>query len=93
VSFFEALMLICFGAAWPASIYKSYTSRTIKGKSLMFMLIVEVGYLSGLTHKLLYSYDNIIYLYALNLIMVGIDLGLYVRNYKLAAPDKSYPAE
>jgi hypothetical protein len=75
--------MICFGAAWPASIYKSYTSRTTKGKSLLFMLIVEVGYLSGIIHKLVYNYDNVIYLYLLNLVMVAIDLGFYIRNHRL----------
>lgn len=76
-------MLICFGAAWPASIYKSYCSRSTKGKSLLFMLIVEVGYLSGIIHKFFYNYDNVIYLYLLNLLMVAIDIALYLRNQRL----------
>lgn len=81
MSFFEALMLVCFGAAWPASIYKSYVSRSIAGKSLWFMIIVEIGYLAGMIHKLLYSFDLVIWLYLLNLLMVAIDIGLYARNY------------
>ena len=28
----EALMILCFGLSWPLSIYKSWTSRTAKGK-------------------------------------------------------------
>ena len=32
----EALMILCFGLSWPLSIYKSWTSRTAKGKSLYF---------------------------------------------------------
>ena len=82
MSFFEALMLICFGTAWPASIYKSYVSQSVEGKSLMFMLIVEVGYLAGILHKFLYSFDMVIWLYILNLIMVTIDICLYARNYR-----------
>lgn len=82
MSFFEALMLICFGAAWPASIYKSYVSRSIAGKSLWFMVIVETGYLAGLIHKIQYSFDMVIWLYALNLILVAIDIALYARNYR-----------
>ena len=27
MSIFEVLMLLCFGAAWPFSIYKSYTLK------------------------------------------------------------------
>jgi uncharacterized membrane protein YbjE (DUF340 family) len=76
-------MLICFGAAWPASIYKSYVARSTKGKSLLFMLIVEVGYLSGIIHKFFYNYDNVIYLYLLNLLMVAIDIALYLRNQRI----------
>ena len=34
----EALMILCFGLSWPLSIYKSWTSRTAKGKSLYFFL-------------------------------------------------------
>lgn len=82
MSFFEALMLICFGAAWPASIYKSYVSRSIAGKSLWFMVIVETGYLAGVIHKVMNSFDLVIWLYVLNLIMVAIDIGLYARNYR-----------
>ena len=81
MSFWEALMLICFGAAWPASIYRSYVSRSIAGKSLWFMIIVETGYIAGVIHKLNHSFDLVIWLYLLNLIMVAIDIGLYARNY------------
>ena len=81
MSFLEALMLTCFGAAWPVSIYKSYVSRSVEGKSLMFLVIVEVGYIAGVLHKFLYSFDMVIWLYIMNLIMVGVDLLLYARNY------------
>lgn len=82
MSFFEALMLLCFGAAWPTSIYKSYVSRSVEGKSLLFLIIVEVGYLAGLVHKFMYSLDLVTCLYIMNLIMVAIDLALYARNYR-----------
>lgn len=82
---FEALMLICFGAAWPASILRSYISRSIQGKSLLFLCIIELGYVSGILHKLCYSYDRVIYLYILNFVMVAIDIALYLRNRALLA--------
>jgi hypothetical protein len=41
---FEAFMRVCFGAAWPFSIYKSYKSRINKGKSLGFLIVVIIGY-------------------------------------------------
>jgi hypothetical protein len=83
MSIFEALMILSFGAAWPASIYRSYTSRSTKGKSLAFLIIIWIGYLSGILHKVFYTYDIIIILYVLNLIMVSADLALYFRNRKL----------
>lgn len=83
MSVFEAVMLLCFGAAWPFSIYKSIKSKSIQGKSLFFLIIVLTGYISGIMHKLLYNYDQVIYLYLLNGIMVSTDIGLYLRNRRL----------
>lgn len=84
MSIFEVIMLLCFGAAWPVSIYKSYTSRKNSGKSLFFLLIVMVGYAAGITHKFLHSKDIVIYLYLLNSVMISIDIALYFRNKRLA---------
>jgi hypothetical protein len=90
MSIFEAIMLICFGTAWPVSIYKSYKSRTSAGKSVIFLYIVLVGYAAGVTHKLLYSHDWIIALYAINGLMVFVDILLYYRNARLKkAADES----
>lgn len=83
MSVFEVLMLLCFGAAWPFSIYKSYKSKTNNGKSIIFLFVVMAGYLSGILHKLFYNYDPVIFLYALNLIMVGTDAILWFRNGRL----------
>lgn len=80
MSIFEIVMLVCFGAAWPFSIYKSLKSREIAGKSLPFLFVVLVGYISGILHKLLFRYDQVIYLYALNALMVAVDIYLYLRN-------------
>jgi hypothetical protein len=80
MSIFEAVMLICFGVAWPVSIYKSWKSRTCAGKSVIFLYIVAIGYAAGITHKILYSPDWVIALYILNGLMVIIDILLYYRN-------------
>jgi hypothetical protein len=80
MSIFEAIMLLCFGAAWPVSIYKSYKSKSNQGKSVFFLYIVFIGYLSGITHKLTFNYDYILYLYILNGLMVLTDIILYYRN-------------
>lgn len=79
-SIFETMMLVCFGAAWPVSIFKSLTSKKTAGKSLWFMIIIFIGYLGGITHKLLYSNDLVMYLYFFNAIMVFVDILLYFRN-------------
>ena len=80
----ESAMLVAFGAAWPANIIKSLKSRTAKGKSLAFLLIVTVGYLCGIAAKL--AAGNINYVlgfYLINICMVGFDTGLYFRNARL----------
>ena len=82
MSIFEAIMLICFGAAWPASIWKSYTSKDNSGKSILFLFIIFTGYLAGIIHKLFFYYDLVIILYIINAIMVFIDILLYYRNIK-----------
>lgn len=89
MSVFEAMMLICFGVAWPFSIYKSWKSRTCNGKSVIFLYIILLGYVSGVTHKLLYSRDWVIALYALNGVMVLIDILLFYRNARLGAKTSS----
>ena len=63
MSIFEIVMLLCFASAWPFSIYKSYTSKQNAGKSLLFMYVVEVGYIAGLLHKYFYNMDGVFYLY------------------------------
>ena len=83
MSIFEICMLICFGAAWPFSIWKSYRSRRNHGKSAIFLLIVFLGYVSGTLHKFIYNLDGVVILYIANGIMVAIDLALYIRNSRL----------
>jgi hypothetical protein len=85
MSIFEIIMLLCFGLAWPFSIYKSWKSRETSGKSVLFLFIVVVGYLAGILHKLLYSRDGVVFLYLLNSLMVSADIALYYRNRQYQA--------
>jgi hypothetical protein len=80
---FEALMIICFGAAWPLSIFKSIHSRSTRGKSVLFLYVVFIGYVSGCIHKFKYNMDPIIWLYVLNATMVAIDAAMFHRNRRL----------
>ena len=81
-SVFEIGMMFCFGCAWPFNIYKSLRTRTAKGKSVMFLYILLVGYLFGIAHKLIYSRDIVLILYIINAAMVSVDVILYCLNAK-----------
>ena len=80
MSVFEVIMLACFGAAWPASVYKSYVSKKNSGKSIVFLVVIFIGYIAGIIHKLTNSMDLVIILYILNALMVSADIMLYIRN-------------
>jgi len=80
MSIFEIGMLLCFGLAWPFSIYRSYVSKQNTGKSLSFLFILLLGYILGIFHKIFYNFDLVIYLYILNSILVSIDILLFYRN-------------
>ena len=83
MSIFEIVMLLCFGFAWPFSIHKSIVSHSITGKSFAFLLIIWLGYLAGIFHKIFYHCDIVIVFYTINFIMVSIDVLLYFRNKRI----------
>ncbi len=88
---FEIIMIVSFGISWPMNVVKSYRARTTKGKSLPFLLLIFIGYVAGIISKFVNpvymaefsSKWYVLFFYVLNLIMVGTDLCLYYRNYKL----------
>ncbi len=80
----EALMVISFGISWPTSIVKSYTARTAKGKSLIFLCFILFGYACGIAAKIVTgSITYVFVFYILNFVMVFCDLLLYFRNRRL----------
>ncbi|MBQ8743317.1 MAG: hypothetical protein IJZ03_08120 [Clostridia bacterium] len=87
----EIVMILSFGASWPMNVIKSYKARTTKGKSLGFLLLIFFGYIAGIASKLvneaymsnISSKWYVLFFYCLNLLMVGADLLLYIRNKKL----------
>lgn len=85
MSIFEITMLVCFGAAWPLSIYKSYTSQSTEGKSVSFLIVILIGYVAGIFYKIFDQYDAVVYLYLLNCLMVLTDLLIYYRNCRIVA--------
>lgn len=83
----ETVMLVCFGAAWPLSIIKSWRSRTAKGKSISFLVVVLVGYVAGIAKVLITDGIGgfLLIPYAINFLMVFSDACLYFRNKRLDA--------
>lgn len=87
----EIIMILSFGASWPLNVIKSYKTRTTKGKSLAFLLLIFFGYIAGITSKFINeaymaSFSEkwyVLFFYFLNLFMVGTDLLIYIRNRKL----------
>ena len=87
----EIVMLVCFGASWPLNVMKSYKARSTKGKSLWFLILIELGYVAGIVSKFtnesymaqISGKGYVLFFYFLNLSMVGLDLILYFRNRAL----------
>jgi hypothetical protein len=87
----EIVMILCFGASWPFNVCKSYRARTAKGKSPVFLILIELGYIAGIAAKLTNpAYMAVIgekwyvlFFYILNFAMVATDMVLYFRNRRL----------
>ena len=80
---FESIMLICFGISWPISVYKSLTSKSTKGKSVIFLFAIILGYIAGILGKIISN--NISYVlvfYIINISVVSFDTVLYFINKK-----------
>ncbi len=86
MSVFEIGMLVGFGVSWPFAVWKTYSSKSAKGKSAVFLWCVLVGYASGILHKTFNSLDPVIALYAFNWLLVATDLALYY-HYRGREPE------
>ena len=89
-SLFELLMIVCFGVSWPINIHKAWKARTTKGISVQFYFLIFVGYICGITSKVVkicnHDYSTpwyVWFFYILNLIIVGIGIGVWFRNRRL----------
>ena len=90
---FEFIMLACFGLSWPISVLKSIKSKSTKGKSIIFMIAIIIGYISGIIGKVLNGQINyVLVVYCFNLSVVLIDLILYFvydSRSKVASKDET----
>ena len=87
----EIVMLICFGISWPLNLFKAIKSKTAKGISPFFYLLILVGYFAGIISKLLNEAYMaafatkwyVLIFYFINLVMVILNLIVYFRNKTL----------
>ena len=87
----EITMVLLFGCSWPTNLITSYKARTAKGKSLLFLVLVIIGYIAGIASKFanetyMASFAQkwyVLVFYIINLIMVLMDFALYFRNRQL----------
>ena len=80
----ESMMLLCFGFSWPISVVNNYRSRTTRGMSLPFILLIIFGYICGITAKLIsHNIPDVLAVYIFNLLAVSTNLLVYFRNKKL----------
>ena len=78
-------MMICFGVSWPVAILKTLRTRRTEGKSLLFLLLILVGYLAGITAKFIIAAQShdwpnwVTLLYAANAALVVVDIFLFLK--------------
>ena len=82
----EATMLIMFGISWPFNLAKSIKSKSTKGKSLLFLVLIDVGYIAGITSKFfstsfVWKTDWWVFaIYVINFCFVTADLTMFFIN-------------
>ena len=87
----EIIMILSFGVSWPINLRKNIKSKTTKGISLWFYLMIFFGYIAGIISKFLNeaymaSFSTkwyVLMFYFINLIVVGLNIIVYFRNKKI----------
>jgi len=75
----EAIMLLCFGVAWPIATMKMLRTGQAEGKRLGFMMMIWTGYMAGAVSKIVaaetpdISLAPVFWLYLLNSVTVGFN--------------------
>lgn len=86
----EIAMIVAFGFSWPNNIITTLKNKSTKGKSVVFLLLIDIGYICGILGKILGG--NIVwyvmFFYVLNFIMVTIDLILYFYYKHIESKNK-----
>ncbi len=78
----ECVMLICFGVSWPINAVKHWKARTAKSTSLPFLILILVGYIAGITAKILVppKHFYVLLIYIINFCSVSVDTIIYFIN-------------
>jgi hypothetical protein len=78
---FEILMLICFGVSWPLALVKNIRAKTANGMHLLFICLIVIGYIAGITAKILNNIYGIVFIaYIVNLVIVSLNIPVYFLN-------------
>lgn len=89
VEILEVTMYVLFGCSWPFNIAKSIKTKSTKGKSLLFLILIDLGYVASMLAKIIASNQGtfsfktswwVFAFVALNFLMVSADLILYFIN-------------
>ena len=84
---FEIIMIVLFGLSWPNNVLKTWRSKSTRGKSLLFLVLIWSGYAFGIAGKLLSANAKwyVLFFYILNFSMVSADLYLYMHYRRMEA--------
>ena len=80
----EAVMLVCFGVAWPCASLRILRTGRAQSNGLGFTLVILCGYLFGASSKMLVALRGaelapVFWLYAVNALSVAVNLGLQLQ--------------
>lgn len=79
----EAIMLICFGLSWPMNLLKNIKARSAKNMSLRFIFLIILGYVAGISAKIIHgNYNYVFAVYILNILIVSANVVVYFINKK-----------
>ncbi len=80
----EALMLVSFGLSWPLNAWKGYKAGTAAGASWQFIALITFGYVAGIAAKIVSGAITwVLAVYFINLVALGANWAVYVRNRRL----------
>lgn len=83
-SVLETVMLVCFGFSWPMNVIKAFRVRSAKNMSLPFILLIILGYVAGISAKLMtHQISYVLIAYFINLAIVSLNLAVYFRNRRI----------